>query len=246
MKVLWVSATPLEHRDTVTVMPLTQVGAYMSTLIEQQPALIVVDADMPAWDKWTSIPKSSPATRRIPILLLSEDAEVRQRAAKQGADIAMSATEFRANPPRWIKEYAIERAADTLAQMDCDCQLPLPPAAQAALRQFNDGQYYEQHDSFEALWVATESPVRDLYRAILQVGVAYYQIERGNYRGALKMLQRSVQWLVILPPVCQGVNVQKLRDDSFAVRAELERLGEAHFDQFDKALIRPVEWEAMP
>jgi len=55
--------------------------------------------------------------------------------------------------------------------------------------------------------MATSGPVRELYRAILQVGIAYYQIERGNHRGALKMLLRSVQWLAMLPDRCQGIDV---------------------------------------
>ena len=61
---------------------------------------------------------------------------------------------------------------------DCDCELPEP--ARAAIAKFNDGEYYEQHDLLEALWMETESPVRQLYQAILQVGIAYYQLERGT------------------------------------------------------------------
>ena len=86
----------------------------------------------------------------------------------------------------------------------------------------------------------TDGPVRDLYRAILQVGVAYYQIENGNARGALKMLQRSVQWLYILPEVCQGIDVAQLRRDSYAVRAELERLGPGRLNEFDMSALKPL------
>ena len=75
---------------------------------------------------------------------------------------------------------------------------------------------------------------------MLQVGIAYFQIERGNYRGAIKMLQRSVQWLLILPDTCQGVDVKQLREDSFKVRAELERLGEDRLDELDRSLLKKV------
>ncbi len=44
--------------------------------------------------------------------------------------------------------------------------------------------------------MAESGPVRDLYRAILQVGVAYYHITRGNHAGGLRMLRRCVQWFV--------------------------------------------------
>lgn len=86
----------------------------------------------------------------------------------------------------------------------------------------------------------TTGPVRDLYRAVLQVGIAYYQIERGNYRGALKMLLRSVQWFALLPDVCQGIDIRQLREDSYAVRAALEKLDPADIATFDKSLLKPV------
>ena len=115
---------------------------------------------------------------------------------------------------------------------------PAAPAAEQGLQAFNRGEFYRQHDLFEAQWVETAGPVRDLYRAILQVGVAYYQIERGNYRGALKMLQRSVQWLFLLPDVCQGIDVAQLRRDSYRVRAELQRLGPARLAELDRGLLK--------
>jgi hypothetical protein len=68
-------------------------------------------------------------------------------------------------------------------------------------------------------------PVRDLYRAILQIGISYFQIERGNYRGAVKMLLRVRQWLAPLPAVCQGVDVSRLREDVERVYATLADTG---------------------
>jgi uncharacterized protein len=123
----------------------------------------------------------------------------------------------------------------------CGCQETLPPLAQQGVAMFNAGEYYQQHDLFEEQWVNTSEPVRALYQAILQIGVAYYQIKRGNYRGARKMLQRGMRWLILLPDVCQGVDVQQLRADADRVQAELARLGEANFDQFDTRLLQPVK-----
>lgn len=82
--------------------------------------------------------------------------------------------------------------------------------------------------------------MRDLYRAVLQVGIAYYQITRGNHRGALKMLLRSVQWFALLPDVCQGIDIKQLREDSFHVRAELEKMNPSDIANFDRSLLKPV------
>ena len=85
----------------------------------------------------------------------------------------------------------------------------------------------------------TPGPERDVYQAILQVGVAYYQIERGNARGARKMLQRALQWLRKLPDACQGIDVADLRQNAQNVLAGLE--GSDDLINFDRSLLRPVK-----
>lgn len=223
------------------IITQTEPDGYMNAIIDSRPALVIVDGERDDWTRWTTSPKSSAATRRVPILLVSANPDVRYQAATKGADKTLDIADFLRNPSREVDAIARVMPDEIREQLDCDCEEPLPPLAVEGVQKFNAGEYYRQHDLFEEQWVNTERPVRDLYRAILQVGVAYYQIERGNYRGALKMLQRSVQWLSILPDVCQGVDVQQLREDSARVRAELERLGEAQFSEFDRTLIQPVK-----
>jgi predicted metal-dependent hydrolase len=125
-------------------------------------------------------------------------------------------------------------------ELDCQCQDELPPLAAQGVEKFNAGEYYPQHDLFEEQWRETEGRVRDLYQGILQVGVAYYQIERGNYRGALKMLKRSARWLSKLPDVCQGIDVRQFREDSGRIRAALETMNSANVGEFDRRLFKPV------
>lgn len=235
----WAESLLAHHADVYTWHLQSTTDGYMSRLIDGMAALVVVH-EQDDWGRWSRIPKSSPATRRIPILLVSEQAEHRQSAHLSGIDHVLSRAEWLANPLEQIQKLARLPDPEQQQRLDCDCQAELPAQAREAIQQFNQGDYYRQHDLFEALWMETASPVRDLYRAILQVGIAYYQIERGNYRGALKMLQRSVQWLVILPDVCQTVDVAQLRTDAFAVRAELEQLGEENFHLFDKSRLGKV------
>jgi predicted metal-dependent hydrolase len=202
--------------------------------------MIIVYADDSDGLFWTATAKSSPATRRIPIVFGADAGPIRERAVLAGADLVIKPDELLEGLPRLVRDYARVLDAAQIEQLDCECQEPLPELARQGVEKFNAGEYYKQHDLFEALWMETDGPVRDLYRAILQVGVAYFQIERGNYLGALKMLQRSVQWLAVLPDECQGVDVAALRTDSYRVRAELERLGQSRFAEFDHRLLRPV------
>lgn len=118
------------------------------------------------------------------------------------------------------------------------CSEPLPPNALDAIRLFNAGEYYKQHDLLEALWRAEPRPIRRLYQGILEIGVAYYQITRGNRRGALKMLRRGLRWLDQFPNACQSVDVARLRADARAVQAALA--ASPDLSGFDFTLLKPV------
>lgn len=131
--------------------------------------------------------------------------------------------------------------SDLAEQLDCECQDVLPQLGLEAVALFNTGEYHAQHDLFEELWRQTPSRVRDLYQGTLQVGIAYYQITRGNHRGALKMLRRSARWLAPLPDVCQGIDVKQLREDSTRVQAELVKMKPEDLANFDRSLFKPVK-----
>jgi predicted metal-dependent hydrolase len=120
------------------------------------------------------------------------------------------------------------------------CSETLPDSAREAIALFNAGEFYRQHDLLEALWREEARPVRALYQGILQVGVGYYQVTRGNAQGAAKMLVRAARWLEPLPDTCQGVDVAQLRADAARVLAELRRLGAARVGEIDRALLKPV------
>ncbi|MHC1785206.1 MAG: DUF309 domain-containing protein [Anaerolineaceae bacterium] len=107
----------------------------------------------------------------------------------------------------------------------------LHPRAQAGLRRFNAGEYFEAHEELEAAWRAERGPIRDLYQGILQVGVACYHLERGNYRGALKVIRRGREKLQLFPDEVLGIDVRQ-------IRMEAERL-EAYLTEGDWSKSRP-------
>src|SRR4051794_32071802 len=87
----------------------------------------------------------------------------------------------------------------------------LSPEARTGLIEFNQGHYFEQHEHLETAWRAEPRPVRAMYQGILQIGLAFLQIQRDNWPGAIKMFRRGLPRLRTLPDVCQGVNLAALR-----------------------------------
>ncbi len=214
---------------------------YIPRLAADHAALIVVDGADSGWQGWTSAPKVSPATRRIPVIVISADRAIRDQALTSGAGFVITPAEIASRLPDIFADHGRFTDAATQSEIADQCSQPLPPEALQAVEKFNRGDYYKQHDLFEALWMQETGPVRDLYRAILQVGIAYFQVTRGNRRGALKMVLRSLQWFHVLPDVCQGVDVAALRADAFRLRDALTAWPEDRpFAEFDHGLLGQV------
>jgi len=124
--------------------------------------------------------------------------------------------------------------------LSVECQGDLHPLAEKGILLFNQGQYWHAHEALEAAWLEETGPIRELYRGILQVGVTYLHVERGNYPGALKVYRRSLRWLDPFPEICRGVNLAQFRLDLENVIAEVQRLGPDHLAEFDRSLLKPV------
>jgi len=88
--------------------------------------------------------------------------------------------------------------------------------------------------------MAAPAPERDLYQGLLQIGVAYYQITRENYRGALKMFRRGQRNLRPLPDEMLGIDVEQLRVDAYRAESTLRSLGPVEISRFDRSLFSPV------
>jgi uncharacterized protein len=122
------------------------------------------------------------------------------------------------------------------------CRQVLPELAVRGLELFNQGAYFEANEELELAWRAERAPVRELYRGILQVAVAYLHIQRGNYRGAAKMFLRSRTWLGPFSGYCCGVDLDSLRRDYYRVEEELLRLGPEQIQWLDRSLMKPIQY----
>jgi uncharacterized protein len=220
-----------------------QEGQLFESLTAWQPALLLFDLNNNAipWRRWIALLRSSAATRRIPILCFGSHMDVAAMtdAKNAGADAVLARSRFTANMPDLIQQYAKHPDQDAIENA---CQEPLSTLARQGIEKFNAGHYYQCHDDLEEAWNQDQTPGRDLYRSILQVGIALYQIERENYRGAVKMLLRVRQWLDPLPDRCRGVNIAKLRQNTQTIHTELINLGEENLGNFNWDIVEPIEF----
>lgn len=218
-------------------------GIFLDKVTRWQPALIIFDLgnDSIPWSDWIAIVSSGSATRGMPLLCYGShvDAETLKAAKQAGADQVVARSKFFTELPELIAKNAKVIDMDVIEEA---CKDPLPHYAVKGLEKFNRGEYFEAHDLLEIAWMEDDTPGRDLYRAILQVSVAYYQITRGNYNGAAKMFLRVRKWIDPLPDYCRGINIDKLRTEIHEINQVLIELGPERISEIDLAMMKPVEY----
>lgn len=196
------------------------------------PVLALLDLNAPGdWERAIARCKLRPHTRQVPIYAYGSHVDTATLAAarKAGADHAWARSRMMEELPAVVARHVKPPTRYPAGWKD-----PLSPQARAGVEEFNRGDYFEQHELFEEAWLEEERPIRDLYQGILQVGVAFLQIERENWAGALKMFRRGLPRLRDLPPVCQGIDVAALRQAAEAIHQEITELGPTRLHEFDQ------------
>jgi uncharacterized protein len=117
----------------------------------------------------------------------------------------------------------------------------LPDLVLEGIEEFNRGEFFDCHEYLEEAWMQESGRVRYLYQGILQVGVGFYHLENGNWRGATGLLRNGTIRLKEFEPVTLGVDVAKLVRESERCLQELESLGRERISEFDVSQIPKVE-----
>jgi len=93
------------------------------------------------------------------------------------------------------------------------------------VEQFNQRQFYECHDTLEAIWMEAMEPDRTFYQGVLQIAVALYHLSNGNGRGATMLLGEGLRRLGRYTPDYGGVDVDQLVRQSAAILEALQQRG---------------------
>lgn len=109
--------------------------------------------------------------------------------------------------------------------LDVEPKLPLT-AFQTGIEQFNQGEYYDCHDTLEAIWMTALASDKAFYQGVLQVAVALYHLGNHNWRGAIILFGEGLRRLQVYEPIYQGIDVAALVDCGFAWLETLQVLGQ--------------------
>jgi uncharacterized protein len=92
------------------------------------------------------------------------------------------------------------------------------------IQQFNQRQFYECHDTLEAIWIEAPEMDKRFYQGILQVAVACHHLSNHNLRGAMILLGEGIKRLSDYEPDYQNIDVTQLIEESACLLATLQKL----------------------
>lgn len=213
-------------------------GAALWAAIEQWPELVLIDLTATDWQAPVRRAKALPHTRAIPIVAFGSHINTAALAVARaaGCDHAWARSHFVAELPALL-----QRTLHPPTRWPDGWDAPPPPALCRAAAQFNAGAFWECHETLEALWVAERRPIRDFYQGVLQVGVALHHLQKRNQAGAIKMFRRGLPRLRGLPPVCQGVPVDRLATAARVIHDRAVALGPDLIGELDLADLPYIE-----
>lgn len=103
------------------------------------------------------------------------------------------------------------------------------------VERWNACRYFEAHELLEHAWKRAPDADRDLWKGIIQLAVAGVHLQRGNPRGASRLLDRAMQRLARQPATHRGVAVEALLE--IARRAST---------QLAAGVVPTADWGAFP
>ncbi len=100
--------------------------------------------------------------------------------------------------------------------------------------QYNDGYYFEAHETLEDLWMQSPWPVRRFLQGLIQLAAAFVHLVRHEYPGTTRLLGHAIEKLSDFTPRYLGVDVEALLAAASAARDELRSLGPSRFEQWPR------------
>ena len=112
-----------------------------------------------------------------------------------------------------------------------DANIEMAPEFWKGVEQFQQGEFYDCHDTLEALWMEAQEPDKTFLQGILQIAVAYYHLGNQNWRGAVILLGEGSRRLISYQPEYGGLDIEHFVETSLEFLSHLQSLGPERLDE---------------
>src|SRR5687767_5513636 len=101
----------------------------------------------------------------------------------------------------------------------------------AGIELFNAHQFWHAHEAWERDWLQSEGDLRRFLQGLIQLAAAYHHVQRGTFRGGVRLFDAALSKLATFPVHFLGVD----RDDVVAIaKNHRDRIARGeHIDEKD-------------
>ena len=93
--------------------------------------------------------------------------------------------------------------------------------------EFNQGLFFECHETLEEIWLEEHGEERKFYQGIIQIAAGYFKWEQKVPAGAIKLWHSGLEKLEPYGPVYLGIDVESF---VVAVKENLHELTASHLE----------------
>lgn len=79
------------------------------------------------------------------------------------------------------------------------------------IEQFNNRHFFEAHETWEEIWLATPEPDKAYLQGIIQIAAAFHHYGRGNAKGTRSLLEAGLRRLESCSVGHFGISIDALR-----------------------------------
>ncbi|MEX2158688.1 MAG: DUF309 domain-containing protein [Dehalococcoidia bacterium] len=120
------------------------------------------------------------------------------------------------------------------------------PVLLAGIAQFNNGYFFEAHETWEDLWYLSPWPARQFLQGLIQTAAAFVHLMRHQYPGTVRLLSHALAKLDEFPDGYMGIDAARLRREAARARDEIVELGEERLQEWDRGRIPSIHFVTVP
>lgn len=114
------------------------------------------------------------------------------------------------------------------------------PALLKGIEQFNQGYFFEAHETWEDVWIVTPWPARQFMQGLIQIAAAFVHLMRREYPGTIRLLEAGSEKMAAFPAQYLGIEAGRLVAEARRAREELVALGRQRFLSWDQRKIPTI------
>ena len=114
-------------------------------------------------------------------------------------------------------------------------------ALKKGIQEFNDGDYFECHETLEDVWMIEVGPDRPFYQGLLQLSVGCFHLLNRNYVGAESQWSKAYAKLIAFGDQHLGVELKPLIEGILRCQEMLAMVRNGQRKYFDLSIIPHIQ-----